>query len=244
VFTHAKPGGQDGQPGSGCKSRAKPPERHCRKPGPCVVRRSTTIHLAGMLALIFVGCASIESFRASPRSVCVGDAVTVTWAASGDVVLSTDPALPNAGPKASSGSEQFTLSHTTRFTLHVHHGSSSKTAEADVVVTPEAKEFGGGATCSAAEHAILLSVPLDEPQVSSALTVSSVTNMNPREIILTKGNIQATVPVSSRSTAFARQPAAGTWTLHAPLAPNESCDDALRSVANRLTFQITFHCGE
>jgi hypothetical protein len=141
-------------------------------------------------------------------------------------------------------SEQFTLSRTTRFTLHVHRGFSSKTAEVDVVVTPPAKEFGGVATCSAAEHAILLSVPLGEPQVSSALTVSSVTNMNPREIVLAKGNVQATVPMGSRSTAFDRQPAAGTWTLQAPLAPNESCEDALRSVANWLTFQIAFTCGE
>ena len=34
----------------------------------------------------------------------------------------------------------------------------------------------------------MLSVPLGEPQVSSALTVASVTNMNPREIILAKGH--------------------------------------------------------
>jgi hypothetical protein len=229
---------------SGREPRVKPPDGQCGRPCPFIVRRSTTVLLAGLLALVCIGCASIESFRASPRSACVGDAVTVTWAATGDVVLSADPVLPDAGPKASSGSEQFTLSRTTRFTLHVHRGFSSETAEVDVVVTPQAEEFGGLATCASAEHAILLSVPLGEPQVSASLTVASVTNMNPREIVLAKGHIQAIVPVGSCSTAFDRQPAAGTWTLQAQLAPNESCDDALRSVANRLTFQIAFRCGE
>jgi hypothetical protein len=229
---------------SGRELRVKPPNRQCGRPCPCVVGEPTTVILACLLALVCIGCASIESFRASPRRACVGDAVTVTWAATGDVVLSTDPALPVAGPKASSGSEQFTPSRTTRLTLHVRRGFSSETVEVDVVITPQAGEFGGVATCASAEHAIMLSVPLGEPQVSSALTVASVTNMNPREIILAKGHTQAIVPVGSHSTAFDRQPAAGTWTLQAPLAPNESCDDALRSVANRLTFQIAFRCGE
>ena len=36
----------------------------------------------------------------------------------------------------------------------------------------------------------------------------------------------------------------GTWTLRADLAPGESCDDALRTVASRLTFRVGFGCGE
>jgi hypothetical protein len=87
-------------------------------------------------------------------------------------------------------------------------------------------------------------VPLGERQVSSTLTVSSVTNANPRAIVLAKGSRQATIPSRGRSTEFDREPVAGTWTLRADLAPGESCEDALRVVANRLTFRVGFGCGD
>ena len=122
---------------SGRELRVKPPNRQCGRPCPCVVGESTTVILACLLALVCIGCASIESFRASPRRACVGDAVTVTWAATGDVVPGTDPALPVAGPKASSeSSSSHPADH--RLTLHVHRGFSSETVEVDVVITPQA----------------------------------------------------------------------------------------------------------
>ena len=37
--------------------------------------------------VLCAGCASIEAFSANPRTACAGDAVTVTWAAVGDVTI-------------------------------------------------------------------------------------------------------------------------------------------------------------
>ena len=82
----AEPGEGHVMHSSGRELRVKPPNRQCGRPCPCVVGESTTVILACLLALVCIGCASIESFRASPRRACVGDAVTVTWAATGDVV--------------------------------------------------------------------------------------------------------------------------------------------------------------
>lgn len=172
----------------------------------------------------------------------MGDTVTLTWAAKGDVVLSADPVVPQAGPKASSGSEQLELSRTTRFVLRAHRMFSSTTAEADVVVVPEAREFGGMAVCSVAERVLTLSFTLAD-QVSSALMVASLTNMNARDIMVAKGDIRVTIPARSLSTAFAGQPAAGSWTLQAPLAAHEACDEALAAVANRLTVRLALSCG-
>ena len=194
--------------------------------------------------VLCVGCASIESFSANPRTACAGDAVTVTWAAVGDVTIGSEPAVADVGSKASAGSQQFIVDRDTRFTLKASRLFSCKRTEADVVVAPPAREYGGVAACSSAERAIALTVPLGERQVSSTLKVSSVTNANPRTIVLAKGSVRATIPAGGRSAAFDREPVAGTWTLRADLAPGESCDDALRTVASRLTFRVGFGCGE
>jgi hypothetical protein len=195
-------------------------------------------------AVLCVGCASIEGFSANPRTACAGDPVTVAWAAIGNVTIGSEPAVADIGPKASTGSQQFIVDRDTRFTLKASRVFSCKRTEADVVVAPPAREYGGVAACSTVERAIALTVPLGERQVSSALKVSSVTNANPRSIVLAKGSVQATIPVGGRSAAFDREPVAGTWTLRADLAPGESCDDALRTVASRLTFRVGFGCGE
>ena len=194
--------------------------------------------------VLCAGCASIEAFSANPRTACAGDAVTVTWAAVGDVTIGSEPAVSDLGPKASAGSQQFIVERDTRFTLKASRLFSCKRTEADVVVAPPAREYGGVAACSSAERAIALTVPLGDRQVSSALKVSSVTNGNRRPVVLTKGGVRATIPAGGRSAAFDREPVAGTWTLRAVLAPGESCDDALRAVANRLTFRVGFGCGE
>jgi hypothetical protein len=87
-------------------------------------------------------------------------------------------------------------------------------------------------------------VPLGERQVSSGLKVSSVTNANARSVMIGKGAVRATIPPGGRSAAFDREPVAGTWTLRADLTPGESCEDALRALASRLTFRVGFGCGE
>ena len=194
--------------------------------------------------VLCVGCASIESFSANPRTACAGDAVTVTWAAVGDVTIGSEPAVADVGSKASAGSQQFIVDRDTRFTLKASRLFSCKRTEAAMVVAPPAREYGGVAACSSAERAIALTVPLGERQVSSTLKVSSVINANPRAIVLARGSARATIPAGGRSAAFDREPVAGTWTLRADLAPGESCDDALRTVASRLTFRVGFGCGE
>jgi hypothetical protein len=207
------------------------------------MRLAVLTNLASVMALC-AGCASIGGFTANPRTVCAGDSVTVTWAAVGDVTIGAEPAVPEIGPKASSGSQRFVVERDTRFTLKARRLMSCDTTEADVVVAPPAREYGGLAACSSAERAVALTVPLGERQVSSALKVSSVTNANARPVVIGKGAVQATILPGGRSAAFDREPVAGTWSLRADLAPGESCEDALRAMASRLTFRVGFGCGE
>ena len=93
--------------------------------------------------VLCVGCASIEAFSANPRTACAGDAVTVTWAAVGDVTIGSEPAVADIGSKASAGSQQFIVDRDTRFTLKASRLFSCKRTEADVVVAPPVREYGG-----------------------------------------------------------------------------------------------------
>ena len=169
----------------------------------------------------------------------------MTWQATGHVELAATPPLPPTGSKQSSGAEQFTLQQSTRFALTAQCLFSHQTAEADVVVVANtSREFGGLASCEVPDQGMTLSLPLQEPQVSSALRVASVTNMNVRPIMLSKENVRVTLAPGQTSIAFERTPALGTWEVRSSLNPNETCDDALGAIRNRLTFRIAFSCRE
>src|SRR2546422_10400761 len=98
-----------------------------------------------------VGGASIDTFSAHPRPACAGDAVTVTWAAVGDVTIGSEPAVSDLGPKASAGSQQFIVGRDTRFTLKASRLFSCKETEPDVGEAPPAREDGGEAGLPIAE---------------------------------------------------------------------------------------------
>src|SRR2546425_13067650 len=144
--------------------------------------------------VLCVGCASIESFSANPRTACAGDAVTVTWAAVGDVTIGSEPTVADSGPKASAGSQKFVVERDTRFTLKASRLFSCKRTEADVVVAPPVREYGGVAACPTPRAGSALTVPLGRRQGSAALKGSSVTNGNPRPIVLATGSRRATLP--------------------------------------------------
>jgi hypothetical protein len=228
-----------------------------RRNHPMVLLHASSIHnghntqvgrsgfVAILLPLMLAGCVSIKSFQASPRNVCAGDIVTVSWQATGPVELKANPPLAHTGSKPSVGAEQLPIQQTTRFMLNTQGLFSHHTAEADVVVVANTpKEYGGLASCMMPEQKLSLRVPLQEPQVSSALRVTSVTNMNTRPIMLSKENVQVTLLPAQTSKAFEHQAALGSWEVTAPLKPNETCNDALESVHDRLTFQIAFSCRD
>jgi hypothetical protein len=89
------------------------------------IARSPLVGL--LLPLILAGCVSIDSFQASPRNVCAGDTVTVSWHATGHVELKADPPFPHTGSKPPVGAEQFPVQHTTRFVLNTQWLFSHKT---------------------------------------------------------------------------------------------------------------------
>src|SRR3989475_8686958 len=95
--------------------------------------------------VLCVGCASIDTFSANPRTACAGDAVTVTWAAVGDVTIGSEPTVADSGPQASAGSQKVVVERDTRVTLQAGRLVSGQRTEADVGVAPPGREYGGAA---------------------------------------------------------------------------------------------------
>ncbi len=196
-------------------------------------------------AALITGCASIESFHAAPRNVCAGDTVNVTWQAKGTVELTSAPPAHQTSASSSEGSAQFVVQESTRFALNASRVFSKKTALADVVmVGRESKEFGDLAQCESPAEGVVLSLVLQDPQVSSALRVMTVTNMNARPIVLRKENVRVALTAGQTSSAFATQPAVGLWEVTAALNPQETCDEALAELRDRLSIRIAFSCRE
>lgn len=208
--------------------------------------RRTPFMLPGILsAALITGCASIESFHAAPRNVCAGDTVNVTWQAKGTVELTSTPPAHQTSASSSEGSAQFVVQESTRFALNASRVFSKKTALADVVmVGRESKEFGDLAQCESPAEGVVLSLVLQDPQVSSALRVMTVTNMNARPIVLRKENVRVALTAGQTSSAFATQPAVGLWEVTAALNPQETCDEALAELRDRLSIRIAFSCRE
>ncbi|WP_413936383.1 hypothetical protein [Nitrospira sp. BLG_1] len=202
--------------------------------------------LPGILSTALItGCASIESFHAAPRNVCTGDIVNVTWQAKGTVELTSTPPAHQTSASSSEGSAQFVVQESTRFALKASRLFSKKTALADVVmVARESKEFGDLAQCESPAEGVGLALVLKDPQVSSALQVATVTNMNARPIVLRKENVRVAIMPGQTSSAFSTQPAAGAWEITAALNPRETCDEALAELHDRLSIRIAFSCRE
>lgn len=210
-------------------------------------RGISLIALAGAL----VSCAQVTHFDVQPRSACAGDSVQLSWSASGGVTLQSEPPLAQTGPKSSDGSALIAVSTNTRFTLAAKRLWSSDKAERDVQVTPKSIEYGDYATCDAGAVSLSAKFTLASPELSPALQVRSITNLNHRTVILHKvgvcgaPEVCATVTLDDgRTSAELAGPAVGQWTITAPLRHGEQCQDALTSIASRLSLQFNLVCGK
>jgi hypothetical protein len=200
--------------------------------------------LLAVAAVLTAGCAQIRVFAPSPRVACPGDVVTLSWDARGYVVLGSEPMLPQMGPRSSSGREEVRPTQSMRFTLSVWGLFSSDHAENDVTLTPRSREFGDLARCASATGPVELALPLSAPQVVPLLKVTSVTNMNPRTVTISKDGISTSVPSRGSTSDFRNQTAAGTWSLRVAPDAGEACASTLTALASRLTFKLDFACGE
>jgi hypothetical protein len=199
----------------------------------------------GIFALLVgsAACAHVHKLTATPGDACPGGEVTVTWDAFGSTTLTSAPILTGTGRQKAQGSRTFQISETTRFTLTAHHLLCDDSAEADVVVTgPDPLGFGDIAQCDDGRRLLSASVELDS-QVAPNLDVDSIRNPGQRPLVVSKDDVNVSLPAGAKSGPIERLRARGTWSLESPLEPGETCERALRSVRQRLQFEFQPRCG-
>ena len=196
-----------------------------------------------LVAGVLVGCARIASFDANPRNACVSDEIQVSWEASGNVWLSSQPDLEGTGEQESKGSRSFRVEEPTRFELDARALFGDDSAQADIDVAPPQHTFGETAECVAEEHE-LRSVMTLSTQLSAGFHVSSVRNVLSREVGVAKDGREVALAPGAESSALEGAPVLGTWTLSSPLGAGEDCTSALQSIRQRLRVEIRLRCGD
>lgn len=219
----------------------------CHRDGRSLLRKyfHYTARSSVLLSLAFVvaGCASIDRFAVTPRSVCRGDTVTAAWSANGDVRLLSQPTLKGTGAQPATGKQAFAVKQPTRFTLIATRAFGSQTAAADVAVAPAERGYGAVAQCIASERLIRARLQLDN-QTSGQLQVETVSNPLDRLLRVSKGSHTARIAPDAQSAAFRGMPVRGAWQLASPLKAGETCTSAMRGLRQRLQMHVTLQCGD
>lgn len=197
---------------------------------------------AALLLSCVLSCASIQSFDARPRNACEGDAVIVSWQATGRVSLRSLPDLPDTVEVPEAGSRSFAVTAPTRFELEARGAFGDASAEAEIDVAPQRHTFGEIASC-ASEGGSLRAVMQLDTQLSPAFRIASVDNVLSREIGVEKDGRTAHLAPGAQSAALSGLPVLGEWILTSPLSDGETCDATLRSIRQRLRVQIHLVCG-
>jgi len=199
-----------------------------------------------LIAPLIAGCAQIKSFSVVPTTICPGETVQIDWKASDKVTLDAVPPLVGTGEGPAEGSRSFSPTQNTRFSLKVPALLKSDQREWDVTVIPaqSSRLLGGIAQCEGYPASVAASFLIEQKDTSSRVRAVSVANNYHRPLQVRKDNVEAEIATGSATDQFKNVPVSGTWTIRAPVSPDETCDAVLESVRGRLTINTKMSCEE
>ena len=118
--------------------------------------------------------------------------------------------------------------------------------EWDVEVIPSQSErlLGGVAQCGGSPQSVSTSFTLQQKDTSSRVRAVSIANNYNRPLGVSKEDIEVEIPPHGTTDRFKNASVIGTWTVRTPLAPDETCDNALDAVRGRLTIRTQMSCEE
>lgn len=193
-------------------------------------------------ALVLSACANVHCFHVDSQTLCAGDEVRLRWAARGLVRLEASPEHPVAGAKRSNGEERVALDRTTLFTLAARSPFRRDFREIEVVVAPPAEGYGEAATCDAEQRQISTHFTLRDT-VSAGPRIELLRNELDRPLVVDKDGHSVRLAAGEESPSLRGAPVTGAWTLTSPLAPEETCDEALESIGEYLQITVDMGCG-
>lgn len=221
-----------GQPAGACKAAQ--------------MRDRPGISVILIIAPLVAGCAQIKYFYVAPSTACPGETVKIDWEATGKVTLDAVPPVAGIGEGPAEGSRSVIPSQSTRFTLKATGLLKSAQREWDVQVIPgeSSRLLGGIARCGGNPPLVSASFTIQQKDTSSRVRAVSVANNYKRQLSVTKEETEVEIPPNGTTDRFKTTPITGIWTVRTPVAPDETCDNALDAVRGRLTIKTQMSCGE
>jgi hypothetical protein len=198
--------------------------------------------------LVCAGCSpAIYTFTALPNQSCPGTPLTLSWNASKEGKISTQPGgFSYATPTARGSTALATPKGTTRFHFEVNNLWGSAARDADVTVpTGSVLAIGGSvadpsATCADGKLSVTAKAPAEYWQ--SQLRVLRITTLqaDPHSYRVEHGGKQAELTPGATSDALAGTVAGGDWKLTVSLMGDEQCGSP--TVPLNLGVRLTTAC--
>lgn len=199
-----------------------------------------------LLLVVATACApKIQDFSVTPRRVCAGDTVAVSWRASGSVTLVTNPRLVLPAHLATSGSLHVAVQDTTSFMVVASRGSKADSARQDVAVLSPANEKVlafrmkplGDTALTAADSA-------PAGQWDDVLVIETVRSLAGRALHVEHGGRSTELAAdSTASEALRGLSVQGAWTITAPLVGEEKINDPAHRWPAHLHLGLQLTCA-
>lgn len=177
-----------------------------------------------------VGCnAHVNNFEVTPRHICPGDEVAITWDVTGKARLTLSPAIGSApdGPVASSGTIRIKPRTSTHVSLRVTRctgAPSGADADVDVPAPVElAAELDSSMSCVDGVLRLTTEAKAFTPGVLAGPVGGSKRALDITHDAPGGKTVTAHVDAGGFTDAFSNTQAAGKWTLATRLASPESC---------------------
>ena len=216
---------------------------------PLARRRCVSLRALALLWLL-TGCdAKVKAFTASPRHVCPGERVELSWSVTGSATMTVTPSLPGApnGPVPDDGNATIAPVASTRAQLYVKRflgapASSIQDVDVNTARGTErlAASLGDPSAQPGCESGNRVWATVHARNFAAAIKVGSVAAHpgDPRTYDVQHANLKVRVSPGAVSTQLAGVPIQGDWLLSATLAPGETCD----KVPNGLVVDVFTQC--
>jgi hypothetical protein len=189
--------------------------------------------VAAALSLWLAACsAHVESFSASPHTICAGQPVALAWKVTGTASLTATPPLASlvGGQVAGEGQMMVAPNASTEIMLQARRwlGKPEASVQTINVITqqPKAEPLTVSlADPSAGCEGGSVWATVHAQRFASAVKVSIVAAHagDSRTYAVQHGGARATLTPGTTAAAFAGQPIVGDWVLSSPLLPGEAC---------------------
>jgi len=207
----------------------------------------TKVHIIWILVTLVLISAckpEIESFQASPRHICEGQEITLSWQIKGKAILGSQPPIDGTGPVSDIATAGFKPRSDTRFILTVMRGGKNDYAEQDIVVFSNKVEQEIVIRTKPDGQGGLVAIETLKPEVwDDMIRVMSISSLSRRSIRVIHNGRSITLSGDGTSSEELKgQKLSGTWELRANLLPGEVMRDPKNPPPDRLGILVILSC--